>query len=414
MSASVLCSGCGHRWEVEASARRKVRCPECGVYNELSESTRKTAATKRPAPRSADLAVPATPSPVEEQLFRTQGIVTCLRCGEQTRFASGRRKDARQCPGCGSVEGVAWSEQPPPEPAIPGEDEETADPEEIPGLPGSDADDGRPYRVPGVRKIRLCPSCKAELALRAKRCVACGVDVEKAAKTSQEYEPIHRHWETGWSFRTRRALFLTLQALVVPLGLVGAILQGEVSTFVFAWFPFTALLAFVLGTHDHLDLRRDRRGRVFLTKTWYFFFVHQRVRRIDVREYEGVHTAVSLEATIIEWLIFLALLWNFVMPVALYGIRTAVSSETSTTNWLILLGMSATLVVPVGLYWYYGIQALSYTVALMQGHGYPELILYRGGREAQMEDIAATLRDAYAFPYEQDYGRSANTPRDRP
>jgi hypothetical protein len=353
---------------------------------------------------------------VEEDLFRREGVVTCLRCGERSRLPKKRRGEERNCPRCGSAEGIAWADQPrqtPSAPSIPNPDP-AAVMEEEPPPDWGDEDDGRPYAVKNLAPAPLCPQCKADLVTKAGRCVACGCDVKAATRAAREYERIERHWETGWPLRSRLAVFLVVQAVLFPLGLAGALWEGEVVAFLFAWLPFTALLAFLLGTHSHLDLLRDRRGRVFLTKTWYICFIRQRGTPIDVRGYEGVHTAVSSENTVLDWAIFVSLLVIFVMPVVTYGIRTAVSSGATTINWMTFLGLLPMSVGPVAVFWYFGIKALSYTASLMQGHGFPELILYRGRSEAQMEDIAATLRSAYDFPYEQDYGRSTNTPQERP
>ena len=49
--ATILCNGCGQRVEVpEGHARTKLRCPECGVFNELpKETVEQSRAAAKPA-----------------------------------------------------------------------------------------------------------------------------------------------------------------------------------------------------------------------------------------------------------------------------------------------------------------------------------------------------------------------------
>jgi hypothetical protein len=141
--------------------------------------------------------------------------------------------------------------------------------------------------------------------------------------------------------------------------------QPEVLAFVLAWMAFGAMMSFLFGTYDRLDLRRTRGGKVTLTKTWRFCFVPVRPFDVDVYAYHGVATGRAHSGGCWEWTVFLALL-----PLGL---------------------------VPSAIWWYCAIYRIVYYVGLANAHGYPELNLYRGWSEDRMKEVARTVRDAVGY-----------------
>src|SRR5436305_7834665 len=104
-------------------------------------------------------------------------------------------------------------------------------------------------------------------------CLNCGFHLHNRKKVVKVYEEVNRHWETGLPRATRVALFLSSQALMVLMGVGLGLAQESPAVFIPSAMLFFGMLAFLLGTYDHLDLERDSRGRVKLTQTWFTFFV---------------------------------------------------------------------------------------------------------------------------------------------
>src|SRR5262249_31743120 len=157
----------------------------------------------------------------------------------------------------------------------------------------------------------------------------------------------------------RRRLFLLGAAVGLALAILGAVLQGEPFVFLAPWMFYTALLAFILGTFYRIDFRRSEESNIRLARTWPLCFFTQSPVRIPVKNYQGVVTGMGTDADFWTW--FMAFL------LFLYAI------------------------VPAVLWWYYVIHQDAYYVALTQGHGATDLILYRGRSQSQAEEIAATL-----------------------
>jgi hypothetical protein len=221
-------------------------------------------------------------------------------------------------------------------------------------------DDSLAYRVSGAGE-RKCPECRQLLDNEATVCPACRFNLETRKKARKVYEELHRSWEAGLTLRQRRTVFITIEAVLVPVVLVGIFLNGEVFAFLMPWLLFTGLAAFILGTFDRLDLTRDGRGRVRLTQTWRAFFFLRPTENIRLAEYEGVTTGPADRASCLDWLVFM-----FLLPAG---------------------------IIPAGLWWYLAIHQDAFFVALLKDHGYPERILYQGRNKGQAHEIARVLRD---------------------
>ena len=383
MSGRVICQGCGERIEVEAGFRRgKMQCPVCGVMVPIPESAR--APAPETAPKAPDRSAPpkddvplsfwddaseAPPSHEEEEARapaekpkpkeEPQGP-TCLRCGGFIRLR-GRHGAPELCPHCGQP----W-DSPAPEVGPDGAVVPRLELDE-PAADDDDDDDGTPYDLAGGSRIEHCPACGHELARGARVCVNCGYDRKKRKKIAKTYQEVRRHWETGLPYAPRLALFVCAQAMVLLIGLVSGMLQGETTLFVGAWLLFVGMTAFLLGTFDHLDLARDRSGKITLTRTWHVCFVPQAALPIEVRGHGEIVTSRVSESGVYEWFIFLILLC--------YG------------------------VVPGIIWWYVAIYRDTFSVALTRDHGYPATNLYCGASEDQMHDIAQSIGNVTSLPY---------------
>jgi hypothetical protein len=231
-----------------------------------------------------------------------------------------------------------------------------------------ESEDG-PYSVEAGPKENLCPNCQAKLAEEAVVCARCGFDLATGQKVDRVYEKVERHWESSMSLRRRVTVFIVGQAVVLPLALLAAYFQGAPFVFIVPWLTFSGLLAFMLGTYDRIDLKRNKRGQVQLAKTWRVCFIERPTLKINPFEYEGIKIMRRHDLNIMDLAMLVAL--------GIMGIFPAI------------------------LWWLWARNHVTYNVALTQHHGYPEMMLYHGGSEAQMEEIAEILQDATGMPCER-------------
>jgi hypothetical protein len=200
-------------------------------------------------------------------------------------------------------------------------------------------------------------------------CPGCGFNLETSEKAVKRYSKLVKYWEAGLPMRWRIGIFLGTQALVMPGMLLGIYFGAHASAVLTPWVLHGALLAFLLGTFDRLDLLRNKRGQVLLTKSWRVCFVPAKKTPVPLRDYEGVMTGIVAETAVLDWSLF-----------------------------LLLLGAG---IVPGVLWWYYIMHKDTLYVALSKNHGFPEYMLYRGTDEAKVMDIAETLHEVAGMPYNQ-------------
>jgi hypothetical protein len=391
MNASVLCHGCGQRVPVpEGHARPKIRCAACGVMCEVPAGARQAPAPTMTAPNvestsAASTAVTAAPPRTKK------AVLTCPECGERVRLAPSQ---APICPTCGTdlispaakVPADAIAPGPPPKQSAP-----------VPSAPkplivGSNEDDDKPYTVPGdAVQTEPCPSCNKSLPRGAVVCVHCGFDQQTGEKTERVYEKIDKQWEPGLPHAKRLGIFLVVEALALAATLFWAFVSGEWGILLFAWSFGAALLAFVLGTYPRVNLRRNAKGRCFLTRTFYFAFIPRPTVAIPWRECEGIVTGHLCEVDFWDWVIVVMILFYGIVPGILammsYGIIPGV---------LVMLFCG---IIPGVLWWIYIVAPGQFHAALTKDHGYPAVILYRGRNEALANEIAVTVSELTGLPY---------------
>jgi DNA-directed RNA polymerase subunit M/transcription elongation factor TFIIS len=378
MSFAIVCHGCGARLAVaDDYPRNKMRCPECGVMCPLPPrpAAEKKAEERPPAEDAARIedeepaaaARPAPPPPVttflKEPAPAGKALATCPHCGEMVRAPARKRGRPGKCPICGAAWAAAAA---PPKPALPPLPVPPPPDEFAGSTPDEDPDSGNPYRTADAG-ARRCPGCTDLLGPEVVVCVRCGFDLRTGRKTVKEYQRFERSWDSGMPLRTRLVLFAVCQAFaLIAMGTGFLTLNDSPSTgattFILSWIVYTAMMAFLLGSFDHFDLKRYKSGRVDLTRTWRVGFILWPPRKIDVRDYGGVSNGVMAYAGLWEWFVFLILLTSGILPALLY--------------------------------WYCAIHKTEYTVSLTDVHGHSEVYVYRGWSEEQMHEIKQTLRDA--------------------
>ncbi len=338
MSATVLCSGCGGRVAIpDDYTRARIRCPECGVMSDVPAAVQRQAAGK-----------PRRPAPPAESDAGAEQILLGAEAPPPAEAPAKRKRSQ-------DVQAERPRAPKPRHPLPPSPNEKA-----------SDADDGRPYRVPSLDEERPCPQCRKTLPRDAALCTFCGYNLQTGKKAKQEYEPVRREWQGGWPVNVRRGLFIAGEVAFLLACVLSVSAGAPVFGVFFPWLVFTAMTAFLLGTYDRIELTRNKKGRVRLTKTWTICFVPRPPVDVDVHEYGGVVYGPYEETSIMEWLILLTLLLAGIIP----GIL-----------WL-----------------YFVFIRTSFQVALSKEHGYPELILYRGSNEKMVLDMAQTISNVAHLP----------------
>lgn len=371
----VICQGCGQAFEVPAGySRNKIQCPGCGVIcavpADAAPRGRKAPAAKpQPEPSFEDQAAgwleepgPAPlfddePAPLPKPAAKAkakekpaakpaEALVTCRRCGRKIR-------KQRECPACDGAEEPAVARVAPhsleldePTPAV------------------TDEDDASPYLM-ADKDLPVCPKCRKMLPdPEAVFCTGCGYDFQTRKKAVRTFEPIDRRWDSDMGLSQRLFFFGLGQAIHWALALIATLTFEGGWPFVVTWPFLTAMLSFVLGTYERIELERDRKGRVKITRRWRFCFVPLAPVTTDVRGFEGVTTGQWNDAGPLEWTIF------GVLFVSGYG------------------------VIPALIYWYKAIYQVHFHVGLALDHGRTEVYIYRGSSDEQMNDIADTICNA--------------------
>lgn len=385
----VICDGCGQRVPIpEGYRRNKIQCA-CGVICSVPESARQEAdaatpmqpaAPKRPAakapppvekeaerwllddaPSSAPASQPPRfrdPEPVEEPAPASKPAVgplfPCRRCRRLVRRQG-------ECPDCNPGATTTTEDKEPAWwPSVDDPDDKRQDEEE----------DSSPYAIEGADEVP-CPKCTFRLPAGSVLCVRCGYHLHKRRKIAKTYQPMARVWETNVSLATRLSAFCLCEAAFAGLGLTGVFWgEADLGVFIGSFLGLSVLLAFLFGTFDRIQLTRDTRGRVELTKTWRVAFFAWTPQTTAVRGFEGIssgqHRAVS---TWDAWMLFFMLLCG---------------------------------IIPGIIWWYLIFYRVTYHVSLTRDHGYPAYMVYSGADEKQMREIAYTLRDASGLHYEEE------------
>jgi hypothetical protein len=235
-----------------------------------------------------------------------------------------------------------------------------------PLLEGTNEDDDQPYRVPGDPDQEPCPGCRKSLPRGAVVCNHCGYDRQTGTTLERVYEPVDKQWEAGLRFPVRFGIFLAVQGVALAATVVFAVTGGGwVASFI-SWSVGVALLAFVVGSYPRVNLERNRRGQVRLTKTWRIGFIPVSTADIRWRRYEGVIITLSRQIDFWDWFIIVSLVpWGL---------------------------------VPAILWWICVVDPDRFDVSLSQHHGFPALLLYRGRNEVMAKDIAGTIRSVTGLP----------------
>ena len=307
--------------------------------------------------------------------------ITCTACGTILGVPkSGIPAEGLTCNWCGYVtSATATPTKPASPPELPGRSTPATPDTPQPAAPkkkpkgvrhlwGDDEDDdGEAYDLPPEAvKTRRCEACGKDVDVKSLVCIHCGYDTAKKEKIERTFSPIDREWESGWPLQRRIQAFagmavLDFVTLVLIIAVDGSAVGGLCGT-VF----FVALQAFLVGTYEHVRIRRNRKGQVEIVKTWRVAFVPMAPQKVDWREKLGVAFGHYDDTTILDWIILVVLLFS----TCIGGI----------------------------LFWWFVFHADRFYAALTRDQGYPEIYLYRGLSEAKAREICQTATDTTGLP----------------
>lgn len=357
MLAPILCRNCGQRLEIpDGHSRSKLRCGECGVFNELPADLVDANKARAAAPVKS----------VEDDAAALLGAEPPVRP---------KQKRAIPTPPAGTR---ASADVPPPAPLpvakqIPDEPplddaatyrfapSEKKEPERDLLIQGTNEDDGKAYQVTGDIKKKKCPECEKRIDYRTRVCNHCGYNFETKEKSVRDYTPIIREWETGWPMKRRVIVFAVAQVVNLAILIMSA-LSEQLCVGVTLLLIMAVLQAFLLGTFDTLKIIRNNKGKVTITRAWRICFMSKPPEKVKWNDSEGVVLVQGREMDLVNWVMCLILLG--------YGI------------------------VPGVLFWWYVIKPDQFHVALSMAHGYPETTLFRGTSEIQAREILQVVMDA--------------------
>lgn len=286
--------------------------------------------------------------------------VVCPSCATTLSIPAEYARSKMQCPVCGiycPVPADARREPPVAAPA-PG-DPRLASPQAAHASPpagggnlltGTDDDDGQPYTVPGD------PGDPGRAI--------------KKATPARSLKPLTKTWDIGWPLRTRVRVFAALVALNLLALFFSAILLDNFTVAPFTLLCATALLAFLVGTSDRIELNRNGKCQVRLTRTWRVAFYELKPQPLRWSDYESVAVSQSYEPHFEDWTVLLIL-----VP---YGL------------------------IPAVLWWWFVIRPERFHVILYKDHGFPETTLFRTQKEWLACQVAETVADVTGLPIKQE------------
>jgi hypothetical protein len=348
MSAAVFCPGCGATVAVpEGYTRNKMRCPECGVMIAVERGAAPVAAPKKRAP-----AIAASPAGR-----------TCADCGQPLPAG------VAVCPECAAaatLAGLSVPQRSKPAPLPAAESMPEAPLPDSPAFPSTtaplqdDEDNGAPYEVSASDRERRCPACARVLEGPEVVCPGCDFDLVHGRQSVRVWPKVERQWDSGASPQLRWTLFLVTLSFFLLGAVVGAVMTGDIFTFVGPALLFAGMISFLLGTWFRTEVTRNPKGRVRITLTTFICFVARTPQVLRLGEYEGVLSGKVNENKFYEWLLMLIFIPS---------------------------------VIGMVLWWYYIIHKDSFFVALTRQHGFPDQLVYRGWSQETMKEVEKVMRE---------------------
>lgn len=283
MADRIACQNCGGRVELpDGFSRPKIRCPGCGYYAEVPTEMR--------SPREPE-AVESEPQPRK----LPQKIATAKAVSKARPKADPR--DTRP-------------------------DFELDEPSGVPLLAGTqDEDDDKPYAVPGTG-MQNCPHCRGDLPLSATFCVHCGKELSSGSKAARVHQPMVAEWVEGFALLTRYKILAGMQVLNFFGTLLALNAEGFTSSAIMTNLIFqvihVALQAFIVGSFDTVNLKRNAKGQTTITRTKRIAFYPLEPMKIPWKKSTNLGIIGTHESGIVAWIFCIYLLMLGILPGVLF------------------------------------------------------------------------------------------------
>ena len=388
MPFAVICQGCGRSVSVNDDyERRKIRCPDCGVYCDVPQADKRNIGAKTGQKAASKPNIPAN-AWIDDILFTEEPAATCSTCGTKLAPEESAGNSERKCGRCRDLA------QKKPRDAQEKPVTVSAAPTLKKKPPDDDEDDGSPYRF-AERLGAPCPKCGEEVPKTATSCSLCGHTWQVEPKPVRTYEPVELEWESCLTYRKRVKLLKLSQAFGLVVAIV-SLAGGGLGVFLANWIVTTLMLIFLLGTYPRVNLSRNKKGRILLTKTWRACFRQRETEIIDLTKYVGVATGKQFDGGLTNWLFFLLFMTTGVTPAFTWFF----GSESGVFVWVFFFVSLAMGLLPCIIWAYLTLYKESHFVALTQDHGYKAYNLYHGLGGDQAEEIAEAVQEIAGMPYE--------------
>jgi hypothetical protein len=259
----------------------------------------------------------------------------------------------RECPTCDADADTPLSAEPSPRTLSMELDEKPIIAEEV--------EDESPYDLSEPLGPR-CPKCCYDMNRGDVVCLRCGFNLRTRKKAGRTYEPIDRAWDTDMSLAARLGWMAAGHGFHVFCAFLAYPATETFMPFIITWPLLAGLLLFLLGTYDHIELKRDTKGRAKLTITWRALFVPLKPQVIDLRGYEGVVSGPWHQVGFLEWFVlFTLLIWGL---------------------------------IPGLIWYYYAMHLQQFHASLCENHGQASVYIYRGRNQEQMNEIVNAVCEA--------------------
>jgi predicted RNA-binding Zn-ribbon protein involved in translation (DUF1610 family) len=230
----------------------------------------------------------------------------------------------------------------------------------------SNEDDGLAYGLTDSNDF-YCPGCESVMDASHTVCLSCGFHIDKGDKVRRRHQPLNQNWCEGWNRSSRMlvAATLFLATLIAVIAFVESGASGLAGSLALGFFAFAQIL-YITGTHGQLELVRNSKGKIRLTRRYFIGFILTAKSSLTTDGHDGIKLVQSSNSGAIEYIIGAILLIPFIFPAMI---------------------------------WYAAvIHGSIFEVALTRDMGRMVNILFRCGNEAIAKEIAMTLNRITNLP----------------
>jgi hypothetical protein len=225
--------------------------------------------------------------------------------------------------------------------------------------------------VPGVG-LKKCPECRGDLPIDAELCVHCGIELgTKQKKAKREYVAMIKEWDANAPLDLRLKAMIAF--LVLNVFWTAAIIfwrdlsAGDIPGLVVFVLMNTALQAFLVGTFDRLQIKRNAKGKTEITRYWRVCFFPIAPQKVD---------------------------WK-----VSHGTAIVATHNPGPLEWGIMLYMLGLCCLPGILFYWFVIRPERFDVVLCDLHGATDAAIHRTPNRDRADEICRTINETTGLAY---------------